>query len=323
MAKDEEDNGEDGLAEGPEDDQPMSFFDHLAELRTRLMRAAGSLVLGFVVCYAVVDQLTQLLLRPFKDAWWAVQGRCVAEMTESCNADSDLSATGLEECLAHAAKGCLPDTGPQLQNLTAFESILTDIRIALIGALFIGAPIIFYQLWMFISPGLYKREKKLVVPFSATSAMMFLGGAVFCYYLVLPITSDFLLEYPLKKATDGEAVRIIANYTYTDYVKYTTRLLLGFGLMFQFPLGVFFLAKAGVITHQTLLRHWKIMTLSFFVIGAFLTPPEPISQILMALPMMVLFGASIGIAYIVSKPEQERIAQLEADLAEDDDDDED
>lgn len=291
---DEDENGEDGLAEGPEDDAPMSFFDHLGELRNRLMKAALSLAVGFAACYGFVDYLTQLLLKPYRDAWWAVQAKCIAE-------------DGL---------ACLPDTGPRLQNLTAFESVLTDIRIALIGALFIGAPIIFYQVWMFISPGLYKKEKKLVVPFSGTSAVMFLGGAAFCFYMVLPLATEFLLEYPLKKAVGGaDAVQIIANYTYTDYIKYTTRLLLGFGLMFQFPLAVFFLTKAGIITHQTLLRHWKIMIISFFIIGAFLTPPEPVSQVLMALPMIVLFLASIGVAYIVGKPERERLAKLEADLA--------
>ncbi len=295
-----EDNGEDGLAEGPEDDAPMSFFDHLAELRNRLMKAAGSLALGFIICYALVDDLTQLLLKPYRDAWWSV-------------VESDIAEFGASR---------LPDTGPSLQNLTAFESVMTDIRIALIGALFVCAPIVFYQLWMFISPGLYRREKRLVVPFSMTSAVMFFAGAVFCFYLVLPLATEFLLTYPLNKDMGAtNAVKIIANYTYTDYIKYTTRLLLGFGFMFQFPLGVFFLAKAGIITHKTLLRHWKIMVLSFFIIGAFLTPPEPVSQVLMAMPMIGLFFASIGVAYIVSKPEVERMAKLEAELAEDDDDD--
>lgn len=301
---DEDDNGRDGMAEGPEDDQPMSFFDHLAELRSRLMKAAGSLAVGFAVCYWLVDKLTQILLTPYREAWWDV----VAQ---------DMETLGYSR---------LPDTGPQLQNLTAFESVLTDIRIALIGALFIAAPIVFYQLWGFISPGLYKKEKRLVVPFAGTSALMFAGGAVFCFYLVLPLATEFLLTYPLDKDMGGanakDAVRIIANYTYVDYIKYTTRLLLGFGLMFQFPLGVFFLAKAGVITHKTLLRHWKIMVLSFFVIGAFLTPPEPVSQVLMALPMIGLFFASIGVAYLVGKPERERVAKLEAELAEMGDEDE-
>ena len=286
------DNGEDGLAEGPEGDQPMSFFDHLAELRKRLVRAALAIGTCFVLAYAFVDHLTQIVLRPYKLAWDSVQARCIESSGEAC----------------------LPETGATLINLTAFESVLTDIRIAVIASIFIGAPVIFYQLWMFISPGLYTREKKLVVPFAATSALMFVGGAVFCYFLALPIATDFLLDYPLKKDI-GHGVKIIANYTYVDYVKYATRLLLGFGLMFEFPLAVYFLARAGMITHKSLLRHWKVIILSFFIVGAILTPPEPVTQVLMALPMTVLFAISIGVAYMVSKPQLEELARLEAELA--------
>ncbi len=291
-------DGAEGLAEGPEDDVPMSFFDHLTELRKRLVRAAMGLAGAVVVCYALVDRLTQLLLAPYHDAWHAIQNNCVENL----------------------GKTCLPDTGPRLQNLTAFESVLTDIRIAVIAGIFVSAPILFYQLWMFISPGLYRREKKLVVPFVATSAIMFVAGAVFCYAFVLPVATEFLLEYPLKKDL-GEGVQIVANYTYTDYVQYTTRLLLGFGLMFEFPLAIFFMAKAGIVTHMTLLRHWRGMVVAAFIIGAILTPPEPVTQVLMAFPMIVLYFASAAVAYVVGKPERERLARLEAELAAEHDDD--
>lgn len=296
-------NGEDGMAEGPEDDRPMSFFDHLAELRQRLMRAALSLVAGFVVCYVYVDQLTQVLLAPFGDAWRAHQVACK-----------------VEEGLA-----CLPGDTPYLQNLSPFEAVLVDIRIAFVFGLFIAAPVVFYQVWQFIAPGLYKREKRLVVPFAATSAVMFAIGGWFCYELVLPIATEFLLRYGMDKGTGGDAVQIVAQYTYTDHITYTTRLLLGFGLIFEFPLAVFFLASAGIITHKTLIRHWRVMVLSFFIVAAFLTPPEPMSQILMAIPLCGLFGISIGVAYLVGKPERERQARLEAELAKqeaDDDEDE-
>lgn len=295
-------NGEEGLAEGPEDDQPMSFFDHLAELRKRLVRASLSLMVGVTVCYIMVDRLTQLLLKPFGDAWRSVQINCK-----------------LDEQLA-----CLASDTPRLQNLSPFESVMVDIRIALVGGLFIAAPVVFYELWGFISPGLYKREKKMVVPFAATSAVMFAVGGWFCYMFVLPMATEFLLEYSLRKDGGGDgAVQIMAEYTYSDHITYTTRLLLGFGLIFEFPLAVFFLASAGIITHKTLLKHWKIMVVGFFVLSAFLTPPEPVSQILMALPMCGLFAISIGVAYVVSKPERERQARLEAELAAEPDDDDD
>jgi sec-independent protein translocase protein TatC len=294
-----EDNGEDGLAGGPEGDVPMSFFDHLVELRKRLVRSATGIAVGFVLSYVFVDRLTVWLLEPYRAAWNIVQDRCIAE-------------NGVP---------CLPQSMPQLQNLTAFESVLTDIRIAVFAAIFLAGPILFYQLWMFIAPGLYHREKRLVIPFVSTSAVMFIAGALFCYFLVLPIATEYLLEYPLKKDI-GKGVAIVANYTYNEYITYTTKLLLGFGLMFEFPLAVFFLAKAGLVTHRGLLKHWKALILSFFVIAALLTPPDPITQMLMATPMIGLYLISIGVAYVVSKPELERIAKLEAELAvfEDDED---
>jgi sec-independent protein translocase protein TatC len=300
MAKKQgQDNGEDGQAEGPEDDRPMSFFDHLAELRQRLVRAALSLVFGFVVSYVFIDDLTQMLLRPFGDAWRSVQAKCQVE----------------------PGMTCLASDTPRLQNLSPFESVMVDIRIALVFGLFIAAPVVFYQLWLFIAPGLYKREKKMVVPFAATSAVMFAIGGWFCYTFVLPVATEWLLEYGLRKDGGVDPVQILPEYTYSDHITYTTRLLLGFGLIFEFPLGVFFLSAAGVITHKTLIKHWRIMVLSFFIVAAFLTPPEPISQILMALPLCGLFGISIGVAYLVGKPERERLAKLEAELGNDDEDD--
>jgi len=273
---------------GPEDDVPMSFFDHLNELRKRLVRSALGIVAAFIVCYLFVDVLRTVLLVPFYDSWVSV---------------------GLEG-------------NARLQALSALETFLTDLRIAVIAAIFVAGPIVFYQLWMFIAPGLYRAERNLVVPFVATSAVMFAGGGVFCYYFVLPVATDFFLEYSLATAGGGEGtVEIAPNFTYASYVQYETRLLLGFGAMFEFPLGVFFLAKAGVITHRTLLDHWKLMTLIFFIVGALLTPPEPVTQVLMAAPMIGLFWGSVGVAYIVGKDERERAEKLEAELAEMDDDD--
>lgn len=282
-----EKNGADGLAEGPEDDRPMSFFEHLQELRKRLVRAAFGVAGAFIFCYVLVDHLRTIVLAPYRDAWFAVE---------------------------------MPGE-PELQNLSALEAFLTDLRIAIIAAVFIAGPILFYHLWMFISPGLYKKEKRLVVPFVATSAVMFAGGAVFCYYLVLPLATEFFLGYSIG-ATQDESVNIVPRFTYTDYVTYTTKLLLAFGMMFEFPLGIFFLAKAGVVTHITLLRHWKISMVLLFVVAAILTPPEPISQLLMAAPMIALYFISVGVAYVVSKPERERLAKLDAELAKEAEEDE-
>ena len=169
-----------------------------------------------------------------------------------------------------------------------------------------------------------------MIPFAATSAVMFIGGALFCYYTVVPIATEWFLEYPLGDGA-SENVSILPAYTFADYIKYMTRLLLAFGVVFEFPLLIYFLAKIGAVTHKTLIRHWKISVVGAFVIGAFLTPPEPITQMLMAMPMVVMYFTSVGVAYWASKPYREQMERLERELAEaeeaegeeDDEDDED
>ncbi len=280
-------NGADGLAEGPEGDTPMSFFDHLAELRKRIGRAFAVLLAAAVFCYAFVDHITSFMWVPFGEAW------------------RSLGKSG----------------DPVLLNLSALDVILTDIWVALFAAIFLAAPMIFYQLWMFIAPGLYAKEKRLVVPFVATSAVMFLAGAAFCYYVVLPIATEFFLSYADKKSTIGE-VTVQTAYTYADYASYVMKVLLGFGLMFEMPLAVFFLAKAGVVTHLSLLRHWKIALLLITIASAILTPPDPVTIWLMGIPMTALYFISVGVAYVVSKPQVEAMRRLDAELAAEPDDDE-
>jgi sec-independent protein translocase protein TatC len=284
-------NGADGMGEGPEGDTPMSFFDHLAELRRRLFLAIAALVISAIVAYIYVDQISGFLQQPFMKAW---------------------KSAGL--------KG-----EPTQLNLSALDVILTDIWLALFAGLFVAAPVIFYQVWSFVSPGLYSKEKKIVVPFVAVSAIMFAGGAAFCYYVVLPIATEFFLEYTSQKSANSGGVEVVTAYTYADYISYVMKILLGFGLMFELPLAAFFLAKAGIITHKSLLKHYKIALLVITITSAVLTPPDPVTIWLMGIPMCILYFVSIGVAYVVSKPQVEAMARLEAELAAQpaDDDDED
>ena len=272
-------NAHDGMAAGPEGDQPMSFFEHLAELRRRLIHAAIGVVAAFALCWFFVLELQTLIHLPLADAW------------------REVGLAGQ----------------PRVQTLGVLDSFLTQVRIAVTAAIFLAGPILFYQLWMFVAPGLYANEKRLVVPFAITSAVMFLLGAAFCYVAVLPYATRWFLEYPMTQA-DASGVAVVPQYTFPDYTKYTTKLLVGFGIMFELPLAVFFLAKAGIITHLTLIRYWKISVMAIVVASAFLTPPDPITLVFMAVPMLVLFAASIGVAYLVSKPQLAALAELDAEL---------
>lgn len=265
---DDAQNGQDGLAEGPDGDQPMSFWDHLGELRAALMKSALAVVAGFIICFMYAAEIREFLAKPLHAAW-----------------------------IEAGLKG-----EPELQVLAMMDAFITDVRVAVAAGIFLATPVIFYQLWMFISPGLYRKEKRFAIPFVAASVFMFLLGATFCYLLVLPWTIQWLFGYTQSSAGNTP---VIYNLTLNDYIRDTTKILVAFGSVFEFPLLAAFLAAAGVIDHMTLLRFWKIAVVVMFVIAAFLTPPEPVSQMMMAIPMIVLFFLSVGIAYVLSRPHRQ------------------
>ncbi len=254
-----EENGADGLAGGPEGDVPMSFWDHFTELRMRLTRALLSIAIGFGVAFVFAAELAQFLRRPLIDAWY------------------EAKAPG----------------EPDLQALGVQDALMVDFRVALMAGIFLALPVIFYQLWMFISPGLYSSEKRFVVPFVVISALMFVVGAWFAYTYVLPYGYAFMIDYSQQRGVQVKPE--LANY-----IKGTTRILLAFGVVFEFPLLVAFLAKAGLVTNRTLMRYWRIAVLVIFILAAFLTPPEPMTQVMMAGPMVVLFFLSVGVAYLIN-----------------------
>ena len=267
-------NGLDGLAEGPEGDTPMSFWDHLGELRSRLTKAALGVAASVVLCFVYATQLREFLAAPLHKAW---------------------VAAGM------AGK-------PQLQVLAMMDAFMTDMRVAVAGGIFLALPVLFYQFWMFIAPGLYSREKRFVIPFVGASVCMFLLGAAFCYYAVLPWTIQWLLSY--TQSTSGAETAVVYNLTLNDYIRDATKILVAFGAVFEFPLLIAFLAFAEILTHRSLLRFWKISVVLIFIIAAFLTPPEPVSQLMMAVPMVLLFLASVGIAYLIGKSKDKARALL-------------
>jgi sec-independent protein translocase protein TatC len=271
MAREQQDNnGHDGLAEGPDGDKPMAFLDHVGELRNRLIRMVAAITLGFFASFYFAPQISRFLRVPLDNAW------------------ASAGMDGLAE----------------LQALAIQDPLMVDVRVAVTAGIFLTAPYLFLQLWLFIAPGLFAKEKRFAVPFVITSMVMFLLGAAFAFEVVLPYVYEWMIDYSHDR---GETIQLELN----NYFKGTTRVLLAFGLVFEFPLLVAFLAKAGVITEKTLMRYWKIAVLVMFIIAALLTPPEPVSQVLMAGPMVVLYFLSIGVAKLINPA-----SKLEAQLAE-------
>ena len=172
------------------------------------------------------------------------------------------------------------------------EPFFTAVKVAFFSAFIASLPIIFWQLWLFVAPGLYENEKKLVIPFVTFATSMFLMGAAFSYYVVVPLGFDFLINFG---ATLFKALPSIG-----EYVGFFTKVIFGFGIAFELPVMTLFLAKMGLITDRTLKDFFRYAIVIIFIFSALLTPPDVITQFLMAGPLVILYGISILIAKAVN-----------------------
>lgn len=237
------------------EDPKMSLTEHLTELRTRLTRSLIAVAIVFLGCYYFKDRLFDIITRPLINA-----------LPEK----SYLIYTGLT------------------------QAFFTYMKISFFAALILTSPFLFYQIWKFISPALMPREKIYVVPFVLSSTMLFIGGILFGYFVVLPPAFSFFVSFNNQY--------LQAMITFNDYLSLFVKFLLGFGLSFQLPILIFFLAKLGIVTDKLLSKNRKYAILMIFVVAAILTPsPDALSQILMAVPLLFLYEVSIFIAKFAAK----------------------
>lgn len=247
----------------------MSFWEHLEELRSRLIRALLALLAGCIVAWTQHDRLLQWLEQPLDHAW---------------------QQAGLA---GNAA----------LHQAALTAGFTAYVKLALIGGVVLAAPVIFYQLWSFVAPGLYAREKKYVIPFVTLSSVLFAGGAYFSWRVAIPLSFRFFLNLA-GGGGDGH-VAITPTLMVGEYIDFCLQVLLGFGLTFELPMFLLFLSIAGVVNYLSLLRFARWFIFLAFVVAAVLTPPDVISQLAMAIPMCVLYGLSIGLVYLFGKPPTE------------------
>jgi len=180
------------------------------------------------------------------------------------------------------------------------EAFFTRLKVTLIAAIFVASPAIFYQAWRFIAPGLYQREKRTAVPFVLAATVFFVGGACFCYVVVFPVGYAFFLE-------EYRTIGVAPTIRISEYLSFTARMLLAFGITFELPVVTFFLARLGVVDHRMLLRWFRYAIVAIFVVAAVLTPgPDIASQLLMAAPLLLLYVISIGVAFAVGRKRRAR-----------------
>jgi len=238
----------------------MPFLGHLEELRRRLIICFLAVGVGFAVSYYFSKPIFRILVNPLLDA--------------------------------------LPE-GDRLIYTSLPEAFFTYLKVGLWGGIILALPVLFYQLWGFVAPGLYRNERRYVIPFVCWSTLMFAIGAVFGYFIVFPIGFRFFLGF------SDDAIQALPAVA--KYFSFSLKLLFGFGLIFELPVVMVFLAKMGLINAQFLARQRKWAFLLIFVVGAVLTPPDVISQVLMALPLLLLYEISILLVRLVRrKKEKER-----------------
>ncbi|MGB6554101.1 MAG: twin-arginine translocase subunit TatC [Candidatus Binataceae bacterium] len=171
------------------------------------------------------------------------------------------------------------------------EAFFTKIKVALIAGLFIASPAVFYQIWKFIAPGLYQNERRMAMPFIVSATLFFILGGYFCWAVVFRIGFAFFLE-------QYASIGITPTIRISEYLAFSAKLLLAFGITFEMPIFAFFLTKLGMIDYKLMMRYFRYAILVIFIVSAILTPPDMVSQFLLAIPLLGLYGLSIGVAYV-------------------------
>jgi len=243
-----------------EDKSP--FTEHLGELRDRLVRSFIAVALGFVAAYFFKEKLFAILTAPL-----------VTAMGENGNAQ--MIFTGLP------------------------EAFFTYLKVSLLAGIILATPVLFYEFWMFVSPGLYRTEKKYVFPIVLLSVFFFLVGSCFGYFVVFPYGFKFFLGFANET--------ISAMPSMKEYLSFASKMLLAFGFVFELPLVLTFMARMGLVTVPFLKKNRKYAVLLFFVGAAVITPPDVVTQIMMALPLMLLYEISIVGAKIFGKKPASKI----------------
>jgi sec-independent protein translocase protein TatC len=252
--------------ESPEADVKMTIWEHLQELRSRLVRSAIAVAVTTTCAWVFRKQILAWLLRPYEKAW-------VIQM---------------------------PHEPLKLQTLSPGDPFVAYLQLSIVTGIILAIPIIFYQLWMFVSPGLYAKEKKYIIPFVGFSTILFGSGVAFAYYVAFPFTFKYFFSLLGEIGDSGTMLTQIPTFEY--YLDFSTRMLLAFGIVFELPLFISFLALAGIVTPRQLLRFGRWAIILSFVIGAIATPgPEITSQLAVSGALIVLYFLSVGIAFIVGK----------------------
>ena len=246
------------------EDKEGGFISHLAELRKRLMYSFFCLIIFFVACYFCAEHLYGFLVEPY------------AQAVKDDGTDRRLIFTALQ------------------------ETFLTYLKVSFFAAFFVTFPFILMQIWKFIAPGLYKHEKIAIVPYLVLTPILFFLGGMLVYYLIMPLAIKFFLSFESTGLSTNLPIQLEAKVN--EYLSLVMKLIFAFGISFQLPVVLSLLARVGVVNSKFLKTRRKYVVVMIFAVAALLTPPDPVTQIGLAIPLLILYELSIfSVKFIESK----------------------
>ena len=235
-------------------DSKQPLLSHLSELRSRLIKTLIMLTVFFVIFYIFADNIYNFLVQPYASA---VEG----------------------------------EAGRRLIFTALHETFFTYIRVALFASLFISLPFLLIQLWIFIAPGLYRNEKNIVMPYLIATPLLFVLGSALVYYVIMPLAIKFFLSFETIGGNGVLPIQLEAKVN--EYLSLVMRLIIAFGLSFQLPIALTLMARVGFVSVSSLRKNRKYVIVGVFAMAALLTPPDPISQIGLGIPILILYELSI------------------------------
>ena len=245
------------------DDKDSGFISHLAELRARLINSFIFLIFFFIVCFFFAEDLYGFLVEPFANA------------VKNDGTDRRLIFTALQ------------------------ETFLTYLKVSFFAAFFVTCPFILMQIWKFIAPGLYKHEKIAILPYLVLTPILFLLGGMLVYYLIMPLAIKFFLSFESSGLSTNLPIQLEAKVN--EYLSLVMKLIFAFGISFQLPVVLSLLARVGVVDSEFLIKRRKYVVVIIFAAAAILTPPDPITQIGLAIPLLILYELSIFSVRFIEK----------------------